>query len=80
MAWGKWAIVGDHEDGYGGQGGSDSGAGYEPAPDIDHHNEEVRESLKDWMRWLVSELGYEAFRFDYVKVRPLMPRGSSRDG
>lgn len=71
IAWGRWAIVGDEEDGFGGQGGSDSGAGFEPAPDLDHSNEEVRESLKDWLRWLHTDVGFSGWRLDYVKV-PLL--------
>lgn len=67
IAWGRWAIVGDEEDGFGGQGSRDSGAGFDPAPDLDHANEEVRESLKDWLRWLHSEIGYSGWRLDYVK-------------
>ena len=68
IAWGRWAIVGDEEDGFGGQGSRDSGAGFEPAPDLDHANEEVRESLKDWLRWLHTDIGYSGWRLDYVKV------------
>lgn len=68
IAWGRWAIVGDEEDGFGGQGRSDSGAGFEPAPDLDHSNEEVRESLKDWLRWLHTDIGFSGWRLDYVKV------------
>lgn len=66
LAWGKWAIVGG--DGYGGTGSADSGDDFGPAPDLDHNNEEVRESLKDWLRWL-HQLGYQGWRLDYVKVR-----------
>lgn len=44
-----------------------SGDGYGPAPDIDHTNTEVQLGLIDWMNWLKNEIGYEGFRFDYVK-------------
>lgn len=66
VAWGQWAIVG--ADGFGGMGSVDSGAGFEPAPDLDHKNVEVRESLKDWLRWLNNDVGYAGWRLDYVKV------------
>lgn len=75
IAWGRWAIVGDEEDGFGGQGNRDSGAGFDPAPDLDHANEEVRGSLKDWLNWLHSEIGYSGWRLDYVKVRAVRPWG-----
>ena len=71
IAWGKWAIVGS--DGFGGLGSIDSGATFEPAPDLDHKNEEVRESLKDWLRWLNKDVGYAGWRLDYVKVGPQPP-------
>ena len=35
--------------------------------DIDHTNEEVRASLKDWMSWLRDELGFLGWRFDFTK-------------
>lgn len=79
IAWGRWAIVGDEEDGFGGKGSADSGAGFDPAPDLDHTNEDVRESLKDWLRWLHSDVGFSGWRLDYVKVcfGPLRLGGSS---
>lgn len=36
--------------------------------DLDHTNDNVRSSLKDWMRWLKSEIGFDSYRFDFVKV------------
>lgn len=36
--------------------------------DLDHTNETLRRSLKDWMRWLISDIGFHSFRFDFVKV------------
>eukprot|EP01025_Chloroclados_australasicus_P009330 TRINITY_DN13582_c0_g3_i1.p2 TRINITY_DN13582_c0_g3~~TRINITY_DN13582_c0_g3_i1.p2 ORF type:complete len:293 (-),score=40.36 TRINITY_DN13582_c0_g3_i1:23-811(-) len=65
VAWEQWAIVGG--DGYGGQGGADSGDDFGPAPDLDHHNDYVRESLKDWLSYLHSDVGYYGWRLDYVK-------------
>lgn len=65
VAWGQWAIVGG--DGYGGTGGKDSGDDFGPAPDLDHTNEEVREGLKDWLRYLRDSVGYYGWRLDYVK-------------
>ena len=36
--------------------------------DLDHTNQDVRESLADWMSWLKSELGFMGWRFDFTKV------------
>ena len=36
--------------------------------DLDHTNDQLRKSLKDWMRWLKTELGFDSFRFDFAKV------------
>lgn len=64
--WGEWAVVGDDEK-FDGTGNPDTGEGYGPSPDIDHANSTVREGLLDWLKWLRSELGFEGWRFDYVK-------------
>ena len=37
--------------------------------DLDHTNDTVRKSLKDWMNWLRTEIGFDSFRFDFVKVQ-----------
>ena len=38
--------------------------------DLDHTNDQLRKSLKDWMRWLKTELGFDSFRFDFAKALP----------
>lgn len=39
-----------------------------PAPaDLDHHNPELRESLVDWLNWLLTDIGFEGWRFDFVR-------------
>lgn len=66
LAWGPWAITGgDHK--FGGQGNHDTGADFWGAPDIDHNNHGVREGITHWLRWLREEVGFESFRFDFVK-------------
>jgi|TARA_B110000305_G_scaffold87104_1_gene98090 alpha-amylase len=52
---------------YGGVGAPDSGENYGPAPDLDHTNPELRITLKRWMRWLVDDVGFGGFRFDFVR-------------
>ena len=35
--------------------------------DLDHLNEGLRTALKDWLNWLKNTVGYEGWRFDFVK-------------
>ena len=51
---------------FGGRGANDTGDGYDVAPNIDHTNPRVQEGLKEYMKWL-EDVGFEGFRFDYVK-------------
>ncbi len=64
--WGPEAVCGDDEWALS-RGAADTGAGYHAARDIDHTQAWVRRSLTDWMRWLRDEIGYDGWRFDYVK-------------
>mmetsp|Transcript_15499 Transcript_15499/g.50958 ORF Transcript_15499/g.50958 Transcript_15499/m.50958 type:complete len:495 (-) Transcript_15499:35-1519(-) len=66
-AWGAWAIAGN--DGvFHGEGEPNSGQSlYDAAPDLDHTNDRVRSAVKRWLAWLREEIGFEGFRFDYVK-------------
>lgn len=38
-----------------------------PGADLDHHNPQLRQSLTDWLRWLHRDLGFEGWRFDFVR-------------
>jgi hypothetical protein len=67
VAWGPWAIV-QNDTKFAGQGSTDTGNLFEPAPDIDHTNAAVRESLIDWLTWLRVDVGYSGWRLDFVKV------------
>ncbi len=42
-------------------------AASDSSPDLDHHNPELRASLIDWLNWLKSDLGFEGWRFDFVR-------------
>jgi alpha-amylase len=44
-----------------------SGDEYFAAPNIDHSNGMVRSQLKEWMKWMREFIGYDGFRFDFVK-------------
>ncbi len=37
------------------------------AADLDHTNEDLRTHLKEWMNWLKDDIGFEGWRFDFVK-------------
>jgi alpha-amylase len=64
--WDKWAITSDDPK-FRGTGGKDSGDDYEAAPDLDHHNPQLRESLIDWLNWLKTDIGFEGWRFDFIR-------------
>ena len=48
--------------------------------DLDHANDRLRSSLVDWMNWLKTDIGFEAWRFDFVKVRGSLHSASMRPG
>ena len=35
--------------------------------DLDHHNPELRDSLVDWLNWLKTDVGFEGWRFDFIR-------------
>ena len=35
--------------------------------DLDHLNDDLRASLIDWMNWLKEDVGFNSWRFDFVK-------------
>ncbi|XP_062158534.1 alpha-amylase-like [Alnus glutinosa] len=67
LDWGPSFICKDDTTYSDGTGNLDSGEGYEPAPDIDHINPRVQKELSEWMNWLKTEIGFDGWRFDYVK-------------
>lgn len=64
MMWKKWALA---KDDYKGTGAADTGDNFTPAPDIDHTNEVVRHDITKWLKWMKNEIGFDGWRFDFVK-------------
>jgi hypothetical protein len=44
-----------------------AGDNYEPAPDLDHLNPDLRAAIKDWLKWLQEDIGFGGWRLDFVK-------------
>lgn len=69
LDWGGWAVtLGDKfSDGTGLHGPGVLDDKFDAAPDIDHRNKEVQEGISVWLRWLRLQIGFDAWRFDFVK-------------
>ncbi len=72
--WGFDSITSDDEawgaagsDCTGTRGAADTGGAYAAARDIDHTQYYVRASLKDWMNNVLKGVGFDGWRYDYVK-------------
>lgn len=66
LPWGPEAICSNNPT-FGGKGNHKTGEDYVAAPNIDHTNPRVREDIKAWMKWLRSSIGFDGWRFDFVK-------------
>jgi len=66
MDWGEWAITNTQPD-FAGQGGGPTGDEFHGAPNIDHRNDRVQDSLCKWMNWMMNDVGFGGVRFDFSK-------------
>lgn len=66
LAWDEGQITSNNPE-WGGRGQASTGEEYWAAPNIDHTQETVRSSLKDWLKWMREHIGFDGWRFDYVK-------------
>ena len=68
--WGCWAVTANDEWGQNGGnpcGNWDTGDNYHAARDIDHTNNTVQTDLINWMNWLKNTIGFDGWRYDYVR-------------
>ena len=64
--WGCWAVC-SNDEWTGHCGGNDTGDSYAAARDIDHTNSQVRADITAWLQWLKGTIGFDGWRYDYVK-------------
>lgn len=67
LAWDHTFVCSNNPQ-FGGAGSYKREDDYAAAPNIDHSKEQVREDLKKWLKWLRNSIGFDGWRFDYVKV------------
>jgi len=65
-AWGPEAVASGDE-WSGAKGHPDTGKGVPFGRDIDHTQPFVQKDINDWMNWLRSEIGYDGWRYDFVR-------------
>lgn len=66
LAWDQRAIC-NNNPAWGGRGNHKTGDDYPAAPNIDHTQEFVRNDVIDWLNYLRRSIGYDGWRFDYVR-------------
>jgi glycosidase len=67
LAWSKEAVCSNNS-AYGGTGTYKQTEDYPAAPNVDHTNDQVRKDIAEWLQYLRKSIGYDGWRFDFVKV------------
>ncbi|KAG7586467.1 Glycosyl hydrolase family 13 catalytic domain [Arabidopsis thaliana x Arabidopsis arenosa] len=66
LNWDDRAIVADDPH-FQGRGNKSSGDNFHAAPNIDHSQDFVRKDIKEWLCWMMEEVGYDGWRLDFVR-------------
>lgn len=66
LSWDSSAITCDNNE-FGGKGAPGSGEDYSAAPNVDHTQDRIRHDLKEWLKYMRKNVGYDGWRFDFVK-------------
>jgi len=66
LAWDS-TVVCSNNPSFGGKGAKKTEDDYVAAPNLDHSQERLRREITSWMKWLKNMVGFDGWRFDFVK-------------
>ncbi|GMH44738.1 hypothetical protein BSKO_12690 [Bryopsis sp. KO-2023] len=66
LPWDASAICNGNPE-FGGRGNRKKGEEYMAAPNIDHSQKNIRNDITNWMNFLRKSIGFDGWRFDFVK-------------